>query len=105
MNKKIRTFFDRHIVKMHSSNANNSLGAGISAKAPSYFEAPKRPDYIYLNQISFDKAGLEQHLADLWRDEPELLKAIPDLVKLAFTLKEENIQQSEELAPFLYAMF
>jgi hypothetical protein len=70
-----------------------------------YFSSPLHPEYLYPNNISFQKENLEQHLASLWRDQPDLLKTIPDLLNLAFELKEEHQEQSADLSPFVYVMF
>lgn len=109
MHSQIRKFFDKHIVHLHRDYAAGNLQTldlGLQPSADSYFTEPQHAGQPYLTNIPFDNAGtLQNYLEDFWKDEPQLLELVPDLVKLAFALKEENREQSAELSPFVYAMF
>jgi hypothetical protein len=109
MNNEITQFFDKHVCRLHKEVDRGELcylDLEIDKGRESYFSAPVHPEYLYLGNISFEsEAKLEETLNQFWKDSPELLPLIPDLVRLAFKLKEENKEQSAELSPFVYAMF
>lgn len=109
MHSQIRKFFDKHIARLHTEHAAGNLPTldlRFGSPADSYFTEPLHAGQLYLTNIPFDNAGaLQIYLEDFWKDEPRLLQLVPDLVKLAFALKEENREQSAELSPFVYAMF
>ena len=106
---RIRDFFDRHIANMHKSIEDDQLGhldLKFDKDKDSYFTAPKHPQHLYLNSISFEnEKQLADYLNEFWKQQPALLDLIPDLVTLAFILKEKYKEQSGELSPFVYAMF
>jgi hypothetical protein len=109
MDNKIKVFFDKHISSLHRDGGTKEPGyldLEFDKAADSYFSAPQHPDYLYLNNIALEnKKSLEDYLGEFWKDEPALLKLIPDLVSLAFILKDGHKEQSAELSPFVYAMF
>src|SRR5262245_17202859 len=106
MSNEITQFFDKHIRHLHKEvdrGEHRYLELEIDKERESYFSAPVHPEYLYLDNISFEsEAKLEETLNQYWKDSPELLPLIPDLVRLAFKLKEENKEQSAELSPFIY---
>lgn len=105
----IREFFEKHILPLYKNIRRGEivyLDDKFNTADNSYFSKPLHPEYLYLNTIPLqNKVGLSSYLKSFWKDEPALLNFIPDLVKLAFILKEENKEQSAELSPFLYVMF
>lgn len=106
MNKQLKAFFDKYIAAIQqSTDSNGFMDISIDNDRESYFTEPLRPEYLYLNSISFDTEGLRRQLNEMWKDDEALKKMIPDLIKLAFKMKENNIQQTEELSPFMYVMF
>jgi hypothetical protein len=109
MNDKIKKFFDEHISTLHNQVKPGDsclLDLNFREEKDSYFVAPAYPQYLYLNNISFEsEKKLEDYLKVFWKDQPALLKLIPDLVSLAFNLKGEHKEQGAELSPFVYEMF
>ena len=109
MSNKIKEFFDRHVSPLHKHvEAGDScyLDLEFDKAKDSYFTTPVYQQYLYLNNICFESEGeLADYLNEFWKDQPALLKLIPDLTRLAFILKEEHKEQSAELSPFVYAMF
>ena len=108
MHKQIRDFFEQHILPLHQKAKEGKmfLEIGSDASKETYFTPPKHPDYLYLTKIPLeDKSALEAYLNEFWKDDKDLLKLIPDLVTLAFKLKNENKEQTAELSPFVYTMF
>lgn len=109
MEKQIRDFFNNHILPLNKQAAATEmhyLDASVDKSCSSYFLEPTHPAYLFLNTIPFDSPEkLERYLGEFWKDEPGIQKLVPDLVRLAFELKEEHKEQSAELSPFIYAMF
>ena len=109
MEKRIKKFFEQYILALHrqtSGNARQFLDMSFRQSRGSYFCEPQHPDLLFLNNIPFESpAKLSEYLIEFWKNEPQLQKMVPDLVKLAFELKEEEKEQSAELSPFVYAMF
>ena len=105
----IKKFYNKHILTLSKKAEQNSslkLEMDLKKDAKSYFTAPLHADYLYPNNLSLStKENLEKHLSELWENEPEMQKIIPDLAELAFQLKEEQQEQTAELSPFVYAMF
>jgi hypothetical protein len=109
MNHSIRDFFEKHVLLLHEklkSGKITYLHKEFRTDEASYFSEPLHPEFLYLKNISLeDEAECRASLENCWENEPELLKLVPDLVKLAFKLKEENMEQTSELSPFVYTMF
>ena len=109
MNTKIREFFDKHISILHNqveAGERCYLDLEFDKAKDSYFTLPVYPQYLYLNNISFEsEQKLQDYLNELWKDQPALLNLIPDLLSLAIILKEEHKEHAAELSPFVYAMF
>ena len=109
MNNKIKDFFDKHISTLHKQVEAGEccyLDLEFDEANDSYFTTPVYPQYLYLNNISFEsERELEDYLNEFWKDQPALLNLIPDLTSLVFILKAEHKEQSAELSPFVYAMF
>jgi hypothetical protein len=109
MNNKIKDFFDTHISplpKRIESGEFSYLDLEFDKAKDSYFTSPVYPQYLYLNNISFEsEQKLRDYLNELWKDQPALLNLIPDLLSLAIILKEEHKEHAAELSPFVYAMF
>ncbi|HMG68665.1 MAG TPA: hypothetical protein VK588_13295 [Chitinophagaceae bacterium] len=106
---KIREFFEKHISALHKHTEKGEcscLDLKFDKNTDSYFTKPINPQYLYLNTISLEnEEKLKDYLNEFWKDQPSLMNLIPDLVKLAFILKEDCKEQSAELSPFIYAMF
>lgn len=106
---EIKTFFENYILPLHQKIKTGEvkyLNDDYRTDADSYFTQPQHAQYHYLNTIaSEDEASLTAYLQDFWKNDPALQPMIPDLVKLALALKEENREQTAELSPFLYVMF
>ena|SRR5688572_4099893 len=109
MNNRIKEFFDTHISTLHKcieSGECSYLDLEFDKAKASYFTRPVHPEYLYLNNISFESdQELLGYLNELWKDQPALLNLIPDLTGLAIILKEEHKEHVAELSPFVYAMF
>jgi len=66
----------------------------------------RNDDGVYVHTIESDK--LVDELKSMWTDDnfPELKKITDELVELANKLKEaEKVESSDEVSPFIYAMF
>ena len=109
MNHSIKEFFEKHILPLHqkqNSGTTKFLNQAFRTEEASYFSEPLHPDYLYLTTIPLEsEAACKAYLHKFWQDDPALIKLVPDLVKLAFKLKEESIEQTTELSPFVYTMF
>lgn len=109
MSDKIRGFFEKHIRNLHrqvEKDKTRYLDLEIDKAKESYFVTPQHSEYLYLNNIPFEtERELEVYLSQFWKDQPELLELVPDLIKLALILKESQKEQSAELSPYVYAMF
>ena len=109
MKDLIKTFFEEHVLPLHDRMKTQEvsfLENHLDTAAESYFGPLKHPAYQNLSNIAFPTAqDLEEDLRTLWKGEPSLLAMVPDLVILAFKLKEQNKEQTAELSPFVYTMF
>ncbi len=105
----MQTFFEAHVLPLYDHIKEQKvrlLETQLDPAAESYFGPLKHPAYQNLSNIAFHSPEeLEADLRNLWKDEPSLLSMVPDLVVLAFKLKEENKEQTAELSPFVYTMF
>jgi|ERR1035437_126524 hypothetical protein len=105
----IKEFFEKHILFLYQNVKTGEiiyLNDKFNTDEDSYFSKPIHPECQYLSTIPLqNEVELNSYLETFWNDEPALLNLIPDLVKLAFTLKEENKEQAAELSPFLYVMY
>ena len=105
----MKDFFDKHLSilqKNGEANGNCYLDLAFDQDKESYFTIPANPKYLYLDNIPFESPKeLEKYLNNFWKNQPGLLKLIPDLIQLAFNLKAEQKEQSAELSPFVYTMF
>jgi hypothetical protein len=66
----------------------------------------RNDDGVYVHTIESDK--LVDELKSMWTDDnfPELKEITDELVELANKLKEaEKVESSDEVSPFIYAMF
>jgi hypothetical protein len=106
---KTKEFFEKHILPLYLNNKAGEilcLDKKFNINVDSYFSSPRHPECQYLSTIPLeDEAELKSYLQTFWKDEPALLNLIPDLVKLAFTLKLENKEQVSELSPLIYVMY
>jgi hypothetical protein len=75
------------------------LGAEVDAE--SYYK-DRSDDGNYVHKIN--SADLAGELAKLWADLPELAALAAPVVELAEAIKEDE-ESSEEVSPFIYAMF
>ena len=71
------------------------------AGAESYYK-DRNDDGNYVHEI--DSATLASELEKLWREFPELAALAAPVVELAEAVKEDQ-ESSEEVSPFIYAMF
>ena len=67
----------------------------------SYYK-DRNDDGNYVHEI--DAEDLAGELADLWSDFPELAALAGPIVELAEAIKEDE-ESTEEISPFIYAMF
>lgn len=105
MNNDIRTFFEHAVLPLHDGHK-LGLNTAFRTSAQSYFVSPQRPDCLYLNTIPTDnETELENYLKEFWKATPELHGIIPELVRMAFQLREDSSEQTTDLSPFVYAMF
>ena len=82
------------------------LDLAFNQDRQSYFTSPQYPRHMYISSVPIEnERELADYLNQLWREDPKLLDLIPDLVQLAFVLKEQYREQTAELSPFIYAMF
>ncbi|MEJ7913213.1 MAG: hypothetical protein WKF70_08670 [Chitinophagaceae bacterium] len=109
MKDLIKTFFEEHVLPLHQATNRQEevfLETSLDKSAESYFAPLKHPAYQHLSNIAFTSPEkLEEYLKLFWKDQPSLLAMVPDLVVLAFRLKEQNKEQTAELSPFVYTMF
>lgn len=105
----IKEFFESYILPLHQkvkAGEVNYLVDGFRTNEDSYFAAPQHAQYHYLSTIPTDNEDeLVAYLQNFWKGNPELQNLAPELVELAFSLKEEAREQTAELSPFLYVMF
>ena len=106
---KIKDFFVHHIAALHKNIKGQTscyLDLGFNQDKQSYFTSPQYPQHMYLSSLPIEnETELAGYLNELWREDPNLLDLIPDLIRLAFILKEQYREQTAELSPFVYAMF
>jgi len=106
---KIKDFFVHHIAALRKNIRGQTscyLDLGFNQERQSYFTSPRYPQHMYLSSLPIEnERELTDFLNELWREDPKLLDLIPDLVQLAFNLKEQYREQTAELSPFIYAMF
>lgn len=69
--------------------------------AESYYK-DRNDDGNYVHEI--DAENLAGELADLWAGFPELAALAAPIVELAEAIKEDE-ESTEEISPFIYAMF
>ncbi len=105
----IKVFFEENVLPLNKKIQNGELiflDQDFGDIKESYFSLPAHPLYLYLSNISLEnKDELEAYLKDFSKNDPEFLSMVPDLITLAFTLKEENKEQSADISPFVYTMF
>lgn len=100
--KALRVFFREQLVPLAASCAG---GARLPLKGdPSIASYYRRRDAEAQYVFELDTANAEAHLAEMWRDEPELLAVVRPLIALAESLSERS-EASAEISPFVYAMF
>ncbi len=109
MKNSIIDFFQQYILPLHEKSVaerKQYLNFEFQSSVESYFTAPEHPEYLFLTNIPVDNPNeLERYLREFWKSDPELSDLVPDLVKVAYQLKMDNIEASTELSPFVYAMF
>ena len=105
----IKEFFESYILPLHQrvkAGEVKYLSDAFRSNEASYFSAPQHAQYHYLSTIPTDnEEALVAYLQAFWKGSPELQSLAPELVELAFAIKEENREQTAELSPFLYVMF
>lgn len=74
---------------------------GGEENAASYYK-DRNDDGNYVHEV--DAANTAGELEKLWADFPELAALAGPIVELAETIKEDE-ESSEEVSPFIYAMF
>ena len=106
---RIKDFFVYHISALHKNMKGQTscyLDLGFKQDKQSYFTSPLYPQHMNISSLPIEsERQLADYLNELWREDPKLLDLIPDLIRLAFILKEQYREQTGELSPFVYAMF
>ena len=105
----LRVFYRKHLLPLAENT--KTTGAeifpfGADASAESYYlERSDDGNYVY----EIDSAALASELKDLWSAGGDLLSAdlaslAEEIIQLAEILREDE-ETSEEVSPFIYAMF
>lgn len=99
--KILRAFYREHLLPLAEKakeRGTRFFPTGKDDEAESYY-IERNDDGNYIHEI--DSANLAKELETLWRDFNELAEL---LVELAETIKEDE-ESTEEVSPFIYAMF
>lgn len=108
LKERIKGLFDGCIKSQsrHFAAKNDPLKLNIDYSCSTYYESPR-----HLPQLNFqlmdleDARELSKYLTELWEGEVELLQMIPEIIVIAFALKEEDRDSSSDLDSFIYAMY
>lgn len=108
MNTEIRDLFQKYVLKESASLKESKDPFHIHAdkNLTTYYESPR-----HLSQLSYELMDLDnekdftEHMTKIWKDSPSLLLMIPEMVKAALALKEQEKDQSADLDSFIYVMY
>ncbi|HEV7643601.1 MAG TPA: hypothetical protein VGO50_06600 [Pyrinomonadaceae bacterium] len=105
--KILRAFYREHLLPLAEAARQRGtlffpLGKDEGTSSAASYYIDRRDDGNYVHEI--DSANLAKELEALWRDFPELAALAGPVVELAETIKEDE-ESTEEISPFIYAMF
>jgi len=108
MNTEIRDLFQNYVLKESASlkEGKDQLHIHADKNLTTYYERPR-----HLPQLSYELMDLDnekeltENMTKLWKDNPNLLLMIPEMVKVAMALKGQEKDQSADLDSFIYVMY
>ncbi len=105
--KILRAFYREHLLPLAEAAKQRGirffpLGKDDEPSDAASYYIERKDDGNYVHEI--DSANLAKELEALWQDFPELAALAGPIVELAETIKEDE-ESTEEVSPFIYAMF
>ena len=108
MNTEIRDLFQKYVMKESAllKEGNDVFNIQADKNLITYYESPR-----HLSQLSYELMDLDsekeftEHMTKIWKDSPNLLLMIPEMVKVALALKGQEKDQSADLDSFIYVMY
>jgi len=101
----IKSLFDKMIA---AGGSNNYMLTNIDNTADTYYEEPKHPEQAYFSFIdTSSEDALAAYLKTFWAalGTPEFAAGADTMSELAFLLKAGTDTQTDEISPFIYAMY
>ena len=105
---EIKRIFDKYILAEKNALAPESdpLSLQIDKNSESYYEKPRFPGQLHYQILDTDNPVILTNLfREHWEKNQELTSMIPDMIKMAITLKDTEQEQSEDLSSFIYVMY
>ena len=102
---KIKELFEKVII---ADAGKSTLLTTIDKNCTSYYESPVHPGQAYYSFIdSSSQQGFDDYLGQFWKEQGNevFASAASDISSLAFSLCEDPESQSEDVSPFIYAMY
>ena len=102
---KIKELFEKVIT---ADAGNKTLLTAIDKNCASYYESPAHPGQAYYSFIDISsQQGFADYLSQFWNEQGNevFASAGSDISSLAFSLCEDPESQSEDVSPFIYAMY
>jgi len=111
--KRIEAFFKKYILPLHQEvkdgkRSHFQLVPDRTAAKDSYFEKPKAKELTYFTFYEMSsEEELKDNLIKLWEvlGDRQIDELAASLAALASHFKAKQIEQSDELNPYIYAMF
>ena len=111
--KRMEVFFNKYILPLYAEVQEGkrsyfSLKPEKGEEKGSYFDNPKEIPMTYFTLYSMSKEEeLKQNLEDLWEKlgDDSLVNCAAELAELAMIFKKKQLEQPDELNPYVYAMF
>jgi hypothetical protein len=98
--KILRTFYRDKLLPLAEKRSDFFPLAGDQSAASYYIDRGDDGNYVH----EINSADLVSELEKLWLDFPELAALAAPLIELADSIKEDE-ESTEEVSPFIYAMF
>jgi hypothetical protein len=99
--EQLKTFYHERLVPI-AETSQQFFPMGPDSAVQSYY-ADRADDGNYIHEIN--AADMEGELRKMWSDDsPQLAEIAAELMRMAELLQEKE-ETSEEVSPFVYAMF
>ena len=111
--RRIEEFFNTHILPLHQQvkageKSYFDLVPRKELENDSYFEEPRAGQLTYYTFYDMmTQEELKANLTELWKNlgDDQIANLAGPLAELAMMFKTQNLDQSDELSPYVYAMF